>query len=113
MGRSEHDRVTVARLCGTATRHTHDQTEPGSAVAELVAIATEGGRVRVDLLEAAAGSLLGGWEHSGVNYWSGRDAALLLVRAGASWDRVKELAAVTRTSLANSTRSGIGNPRSA
>jgi hypothetical protein len=69
-------------------------------VADLVAIATgRGGAVRIDLLEQAAGSLLGGWQHSAVSYRSGRDAALLLVEAGADPERVKAIAEQTRSTL--------------
>ena len=87
-----------------------ERSARGLAIAEVVAIASESGLLRVDLLEAAAGAELGGWQHSQVTYWAGRDTALLLVAAGADPERVKALAVETRDRLGVFSRPGIGNP---
>ena len=110
------DRITVARLTGTATRLARDRyVDEQSSVAELVSIATEyrrgvGPRVRVDLLSEAAGSLLGGHRHDATSYWSGAAAARLLLAAGADPDLVEQHAAETVARLRTASRPGIGNP---
>lgn len=110
--RAKRDRLIEASLSGSARRHVDDHSEPEAAVAELVKIATVDGRLRTDLLEHAAGAELGGWLHSSVSAWAGRSVALLLVRAGADPDRVKEIAEETRARLDHDSRPGIGNPGS-
>ena len=99
----------MARLAGTARRHVCENSPQGVAVRELVQIATERGRLRADLLEAAAAAELGGWQHSSTSYWAGEQTALLLVAAGADRARVEQLAATTRAHLANASGPGIGH----
>lgn len=104
------DRVTVARLRGTARRHVCEHSPKKAALTELVDIASEDGPLRVDLLEAAGGGELAGWQHSHTTYWAGRDAALLLVHAGADPEHVKAIADETRDHLNSTNRPGIGGP---
>lgn len=111
------DRITVAQLDGTATRHAREpERDEQLAVDELVAIATEhrrgvGPRLRVDLLNQAAGTLLGGYRFDDRAYWSAEAAARLLVAAGANRDAVEQIAAATtrHLGLVNG-RPSIGNP---
>ena len=125
---SREDGITSARLTGTAQRHARvhgglTADEIAAAIAELQEIATDAAmpprrgrpgrrrRLRVDLLENAAGGLLGGWLHSDLSSWDGRAAALLLVRAGADPEIVKAYAEHVRGYLdRESGQSGIGNP---
>ena len=121
---SRADGLAAAQLTGTAQRHarahrelTDDQI--AAAVAELHEIATEPyqpprrgrpgrrRRLRVDLLEHAAGGLLGGWLHSDIRAWDGQAAAQLLIRAGADPETVQAYAEHVR----EWSRSGIGNPQ--
>lgn len=81
------DRITAARLNGTATRHVHAKSPIDVAVAELVEIATERAKgraplLRVDLLSETAGSMLGAWQADPVKAWVGEAASRLLVAAG-------------------------------
>jgi hypothetical protein len=125
---SRADGITAAQLTGTAQRHarahrelTEDQI--AAAVAELHEIATEPyqpprrgrpgrrRRLRVDLLEHAAGGLLGGWQYSDLKHWDGRAAAELLVHAGADPEIVETYAEHVREWLARDRGPGIGNPQ--
>lgn len=99
----------MARLAGTARRHVCERSPRDVAVSELVDIASERGWLRVDLLEATAGSELGGWQHSSTSYWAGELTAQLLVAAGADRVRVEQLAAITRAHLAIASGPGIGH----
>lgn len=107
------DRITVSRLNGAATRHATTPGDRVAAVAELIEIATEKRpaqppRLRTDLLNQAAGTLIGGYWYSALSYWSARDAADLLVEAGADREQVKVLAAETLAHLQRSKGPGIG-----
>ncbi len=126
---SRADGITAAQLTGTAQRHarahrelTDDQV--AAAVVELLEIATEPyqpprrgrpgrrRRLRVDLLEHAAGGLLGSWLHSNVRAWDGQAAALLLIGAGADPETVQAYAEDVREYLDRERGlSGIGNPQ--
>lgn len=83
------DRIIVARLHGSATRHVHDKTPENVAVAELVEIATDNRTLRVDLLSEAAGTHWGQHQADPIEAWVGLEAARLLAAAGAD----RELAA--------------------
>ncbi|SDC21565.1 hypothetical protein [Nocardioides lianchengensis] len=92
------DRITVARLDGTATRHVHAKSPVDVAVAELVEIATDRvkGRapvLRVDLLSETAGAMLGAWQADPVKAWAGEAASRLLVAAGGTDEEVGRAAA--------------------
>lgn len=126
---SRADGIIAAGLTGIAQRHARahrelTEDEVAAAVAELRERATEPyqpprrgrpgrrRRLRVDLLEHAAGGLLGGWLHSDVACWDGRAAALLLVRAGADPELVKAYAENVRERRdRESGLPGIGNPQ--
>ena len=110
------DRVTEARLCGTAARYAQDAAmDETAAVRELTEIATErrrgeSPRLRVDLLSNAAGALLGSHRHSPTTYWSAHTAGQLLLAAGANVAATERAAEATQRRLAGSSRGGIGNP---
>lgn len=109
----DSDRITIARLNGTATRHAREDGDRAAAVAELIEIATEkrpghAARLRTDLLNDAAGALIGGYWFSALSYWSAPAAAELLVEAGADREQVKVLAAETLAHLQRSNGPGIG-----
>ena len=114
----DNDRVTTARLCGTATRHARtpdSERDEAVAIDERVSIATERrpGRaplLRVDLLSQAAGILIGGHRHNPSAGWSAPAAARLLLRAGADRDQAAAVATQTASHLASSTGGGIGSP---
>lgn len=126
---SRADGITSAQLTGTAQRHARahrelTEDEIAAAVAELLEIATEPyqpprrgrpgrrRRLRVDLLEHAAGGLLGSWLHSDVKAWDGQAAALLLIRAGADPEIVNAYAEHVREYRDREWgRPGIGNPQ--
>ncbi|MDH2415274.1 hypothetical protein [Nocardioides sp. CER19] len=105
------DRVTVARLCGTATRYAHDAQNPTisldeeAAIDELVENATErqsgaASRLRVDLLSEAAAGLAEAHRSNPVTYWSAAAASDLLIAAGADLGTsgARSLGGVTRQS---------------
>jgi hypothetical protein len=113
----DSERITLARLDGTATRHARDpEVDTSAAVEELQQIATEhqrgyGPRLRVDLLSKAAGSLIGSYRHNASAGWSAPRAARLLLLAGADEELAKRHADETAAALARSAgRGGIGNP---
>jgi hypothetical protein len=126
---SRADSISAARLTGTAQRHARAHREPtedeiAAAIAELLEIATEPyqpprrgrpgrrRRLRVDLLEHAAGGLLGGWLHDDVKAWDGHAAAQLLIRAGADPEIVQAYAEEARQRRAREWGlPGIGNPQ--
>jgi hypothetical protein len=107
------DGITIARLSGTATRHAREPGDRAAAIAELIEIATEKRpgqppRLRTDLMTHAAGSMIGGYWHSALSYWSSPAAAELLIEAGADREQVKVLAAETLAYLRGSSGPGIG-----
>lgn len=113
----ESDRITLARLSGTATKHARAaELDEHAAIDELVAIATEqtrgvGPRLRADLLSEAAGALVGSHRYNPTTYWSAPRAARLLMAAGADEDQAKRHAADTAQRLAHiAGRGGIGQP---
>ena len=126
---SRADGITAARLTGTAQRHARTRREltedaVAAAVAELLEIAVEPyqpprrgrpgrrRRLRIDLLEYAAGGLLGGWLHSDVSCWDGQAAAQLLIRAGADPETVQAYAEHVRERRDRErSMPGIGNPQ--
>lgn len=93
------DRITLARLDGTAGRHVVDQTPEPDAAAELREIATQipekHGKpvVRVDLLSRAAGTMLGRWQADPVVGWIGERGAQLLIAAGGTDQEIGRAAA--------------------
>lgn len=126
---SRADGITAAQLTGTAQRHARarrelTEDEIAAAVAELLEIATEPyqpprrgrpgrrRRLRIDLLEHAAGGLLGSWLHSDIKAWDGQAAAQLLIRAGADPEIVNAYAEHVREYRDREWgRPGIGNPQ--
>lgn len=114
---ADPDRITVARLDGCATRHARSRAlDEATAVAQLIEIATErrrgrAPRLRVDLLNQAAGALVGSYRYSQRASWSGQEAARLLIAAGADPATVEEIAAATLEHLAAvNGRPSVGNP---
>lgn len=86
---AERDRLTLARLDGTALRHAREQSPEDAAVAELQEIATDHPKqgkpaLRVDLLSRAAGHISARFDDdpSPVVIATGHRAAQLLVAAG-------------------------------
>lgn len=126
---SRADGITSAQLSGAAQRHASAhrelaEDEAAAAIAELLEIATEPyqpprrgrpgrrRRLRVDLLEIAAGGLLGGWLYNDASRWDGQAAALLLIRAGADQEIVQAYAESVRERLdLERSQPGIGNPQ--
>lgn len=107
------DGVTVARLSGTATRHAREPGDRAAAVAELIEIATEKRpaqppRLRTDLMNQAAGAMIGGYWHSALAYWSAPAAAELLIEAGADREQVRVIAVETLAYLQGTSGPGIG-----
>lgn len=92
------DRITLARLDGTAGRHVIAKTPTNEAAAELRNIATEHpgtskARVRVDLLSYAAGTMLGRHQADPVTGWIGERGSQLLVAAGGTDEEIGRAAA--------------------
>lgn len=110
------DEITIAGLTGAAVFLAGERGDRAAAVAELAARATQPdpdtgrSRVRAELLEAAAGYNLATWQHDSHGHWLGRDAALLLVDAGANAERVKAIAAERLPGFHTPEPPGIGNP---
>lgn len=113
------DKITIAGLIGAAVFLAGERGDRDAAVAELAARATQPdpqtgrSRVRAELLEEAAGYNLARWEHDSHGHWLGRDAALLLVGAGANAVRVKAIAADRLPGFRTPESPGIGNPSTA
>ena len=110
------DQITTAGLTGAAVFLAGERGDRDAAVAVLAARATQPdpdtgrSRVRAELLEAAAGYNLASWQHDPHGHWLGRDAALLLVDAGANAERVKAIAAERLPGFQAPESPGIGNP---
>lgn len=110
------DEITIAGLTGAAVFLAGERGDRDAAVAELAASATQPdpdtgrSRVRAELLEEAAGYNLASWQHDAHGHWLGRDAALLLVDAGANAERVKAIAAERLPDFQTREPPGIGNP---
>lgn len=110
------DEITIAGLTGAAVFLAGERGDRTAAVAELAADATQPdpdtgrSRVRAELLEEAAGYNLASWQSDPKGQWLGRDAALLLVDAGADAERVKAIAAERLPDFGVAEPPGIGNP---
>ncbi|MBZ5736515.1 hypothetical protein K8Z61_18645 [Nocardioides sp. TRM66260-LWL] len=74
----EQDRITIARLCGTARRLAAARTPIDQAVTELHAITRD-----PRLLGQASGSELGGWQADPIRTCWGQRISRLLDAAGA------------------------------
>lgn len=110
------DEITMAGLKGASVFLAGERGDRDAAVAELAARVTQPdpvtgrSRVRTELLEEAAGFNLATWQNDPHGHWLGRDAALLLVDAGADAERVKAIAAERLPRLGVAEPPGIGNP---
>ncbi len=110
------DAIAIAGLTGAAVFLAGERGDRNAAVGELAARATQSdpdtgrSRVRAELLEEAAGYNLARWQHDSHGHWLGRDAALLLVDAGANAERVKAIAAEKLPRFQDREPPGIGNP---
>ncbi|WGL50628.1 hypothetical protein P5P86_11700 [Nocardioides sp. BP30] len=112
---ADRDRITIARLDGTARRHVFERSQQEVAVAELVEIATERvqgrpPRLRVDLLTIVAGSMLGAHRHAPDVRWVEPLAIPLLIVAGADPGGMEPHADETLKALGDGRRGGIGQP---
>lgn len=110
------DQITTAGLIGASVFLAGKRGDRAAAVAELAARVTQPdpvtgrSRLRAELLEAAAGYNLATWQHDPHGHWLGRDAALLLVDAGADAERVKAIAGERLPGFRTPEPPGIGNP---
>lgn len=110
------DEINIAGLMGASVFLAGERGNRAAAVAELAARVTQPdpvtgrSRVRAELLEEAAGFNLATWQHDPKGHWLGRDAALLLVDAGADAERVKAIAAERLPQFGAVEPPGIGNP---
>lgn len=87
-GYKQTDGIIVARLSGTARRHSFAGTEPAKAITELQEIST-----RPDLLAQAAGSAMADYRDGPHISPNARVAADLLLAAGAESEDAQEVAA--------------------
>lgn len=110
------DEITIAGLIGASVFLSGERGDRDAAVAQLAAEVTQPdpvtgrSRVRAELLEEAAGYNLASWQSDSHGHWLGRDAALLLVDAGADAERVKAIAAERLPGFGAMEPPGIGNP---
>lgn len=90
----QDDRITIARLDGTARRLLGAETPRETVIAEVQAISTD-----PQILGHAAGALLGSWNADPVGAWQGRDVAELLIDAGGDRDVATDVANLVRERL--------------